>query len=292
MEELSVASQKAASVANTTGVTMDQFAGHIAAIEATTREAPENIGNGLKTLYSRLADIKLGETLEDGVDLGQFSKALQKVGVDVLDTSGKMKDVGVIIEDLMGKWQDLDQTQRNAVATTVAGRFQLARFEALMNSQDIYRTATDVARNEQGTTTYDMMQETYRNSLEGRSKALQASIEEIFLKAFNTESFYGLVDAATTLTKVFGDLIEAVGGGGNAITAFAAILMRTFSSNIGQGIGNFIYNRQQARQYGNSQVAAQNFAKAQIEGTGLKDANPQVQRAVEDFAKVGQYRTS
>ena len=103
MEELSIASQKAASVANTVGVDMDQFAGHIAAIEATTREAPENIGNGLKTLYSRIADVKLGKTLEDGVGLGQFSGALKKVGVDVLDTGGKMKDAGTIIEDIMAK---------------------------------------------------------------------------------------------------------------------------------------------------------------------------------------------
>ena len=103
MEELSVASQKSASVANTVGVDMEQFAGHIAAIEATTREAPENIGNGLKTLYSRFSDIKLGETLEDGVDYGQFSSALKKVGVDVLDASGKMRNVGDIIEDMMVK---------------------------------------------------------------------------------------------------------------------------------------------------------------------------------------------
>ena len=101
MEELSVASQKAASVANTTGVSMEQFAGHIAAIEATTREAPENIGNGLKTLYSRFADVKLGKSLEDGVDLGQFGAALKKVGVDIVDTSGQMRDVGAILEDTM-----------------------------------------------------------------------------------------------------------------------------------------------------------------------------------------------
>ena len=101
MEELSVASQKAASVAQTTGVSMEEFAGHIAAIESTTREAPENIGNGLKTLYSRFADIKLGDTLEDGVDYGQFSSALKKVGVDVLDAQGKMKDVGKILEETM-----------------------------------------------------------------------------------------------------------------------------------------------------------------------------------------------
>ena len=100
---MSIASQKAASVANTVGVDMDQFAGHIAAIEATTREAPENIGNGLKTLYSRFADVKLGETLEDGVDIGRFAQALGKIGVDILDASGSMKDVGDIIEETMVK---------------------------------------------------------------------------------------------------------------------------------------------------------------------------------------------
>ena len=101
VEELSVASQKAAAVATTVGVDMDQFAAHIAAIEATTREAPENIGNGLKTIYSRIADVKLGETLEDGVDLGSFAKAIEKVGVDVLDSAGNLRDAGDILQDLM-----------------------------------------------------------------------------------------------------------------------------------------------------------------------------------------------
>ena len=80
---------------------MDQFAAHIAAIEATTREAPENIGNGLKTIYSRIADVKLGKTLEDGVDLGSFAKAIEKVGVQVLDSAGNLRDAGDILEDLM-----------------------------------------------------------------------------------------------------------------------------------------------------------------------------------------------
>ena len=102
VEELSVASQKAASVATTVGVDMDQLAATIATIETVTREAPENIGNGLKTIYSRLSDVKLGETLEDGVDLGQITSALEKVGVEVLDDAGKMRDVGSIMEDLMG----------------------------------------------------------------------------------------------------------------------------------------------------------------------------------------------
>jgi chromosome segregation ATPase len=44
VEELATASQKAASTANTVGVSMDQLAAQIATIESVTKDAPENIG--------------------------------------------------------------------------------------------------------------------------------------------------------------------------------------------------------------------------------------------------------
>ena len=87
-----------------------------------------------------------------------------------------------------------------------------------MNRADIYEKSANISRAETGTETYDRMQETYRNSLEGRSNALTAAIEEIFLNAFETDSFYGLVDATTAVISVFGDLVKAIGGGGSADT--------------------------------------------------------------------------
>lgn len=274
VEELSVASQKAASVATTVGVDMDQFAGHIAAIEATTREAPENIGNGLKTLYSRIADVKLGETLEDGVDLGSFAKAIEKVGVEVLNDAGELRDAGDIIEDLMVVWQDLDKSQQAAVAKTVAGRFQLARFEALMNSADIYEKSLKVSQAEQGTDTYDRMQETYKESMEGRLNTLSATIEGIFTKAFNTDDFYSLIDAATALAETFDNLVQAIGGGNSALTALGAVLTRVFSKNIAQGIGNSVLNRQTNQLAQNNMMTAVQNAKmtAAVGGIGTSSA--------------------
>ena len=73
----------------------------IATIESVTRDAPEQIGNGLKTLYARLSDISLGQTLEDGVDLGKVTGVLDRIGVEVLDQAGQMRNVGDIMEDLM-----------------------------------------------------------------------------------------------------------------------------------------------------------------------------------------------
>jgi len=138
VQELATASQKAASTANTVGVNMDQLAAQIATIESVTKDAPENIGNGLKTIYARFSDISMGETLEDGVDLGQVTGALGKAGISALDSNGKMREVGDIMEDLMNVWGQMDQTQKAAIATTLAGKYQLSRFEALMNRSDLY----------------------------------------------------------------------------------------------------------------------------------------------------------
>ena len=79
----------------------------------------------------------MGDTLEDGVDLGDVTSALSKVGISALDSNGKMRDVGNIMEDLMGVWSQMDQTQKAAIATTLAGKYQLTRFEALMNRSDL-----------------------------------------------------------------------------------------------------------------------------------------------------------
>ena len=99
--ELAGASQKAASSAKAMGVSTDQLNAQIATIESVTRGAPEEIGNGLKTLYARFSDLQTGDTLEDGVNLGKVTGELQKIGVDVMDKMGNVRDVGDMMEDLM-----------------------------------------------------------------------------------------------------------------------------------------------------------------------------------------------
>lgn len=247
VEELATAAQKAASTANTTGVTLDQLNAQIATIESVTREAPENIGNALKTIYSRFADISMGNTLEDGVDLGTIAETLQKVGVNVLNDEGKMNNVGDIMEQLMEVWQSLDQTEQNAISTVIAGRYQLSRFQALMNRSDLYEDYLGASENATGTA--DQMQDIYANSMEGRLNKLQATAEGIFNDIFNTDDFYGMIDALTTVLDLTNQWIDSIGGGVNALQGLGAIATRVFSKNIAAGItsltGNFSASRQQ-----------------------------------------------
>ena len=189
----------------------------------------------------------------------------------------------------MKVWQDLDQTQRAAVAKTVAGRFQLARFEALMNRADIYENAANISRSEAGTETYDRMQETFRDSLEGRTNALQSAIEEIFLNAFETDDFYSLVDATTLLVKAFGDLIEAIGGGKEAFIALGAFLTKSFSAQIGRGISNFITNRQTSQLAESNKAAV--AAQSRMAMHGLSTGNAYTDQFVQTSAMVNQHAT-
>ena len=238
--ELAQASQKAASTANTVGVSMDQLNAQIATIESVTREAPEQIGNGLKTLYARFSDLEAGDTLEDGVSLGKVTEQLEKYGVEVLDGEGKMRGVGDIMEDLMEVWSSLDQTQKAAVAQTVAGKYQLSRFESLMNRSDLYEQYKSSSENAEGT--LDEMNQKYVDSLEGKMKTLQATLEGVFSSLFDSDDFYGMIDALTELVDLMDNFVQSIGGGEQALLALGSIGLKTFSKDIGANIGKMVYN--------------------------------------------------
>jgi TP901 family phage tail tape measure protein len=73
-EEIATAMQKVAATANTVGVSMEQMSSMIATVSSTTRASAESVGTSMQTILSRIGGLKLGETLEDGVNLNKYSK--------------------------------------------------------------------------------------------------------------------------------------------------------------------------------------------------------------------------
>ena len=238
--ELAEASQRAASSASTLGVSTDQLNAQIATIESVTREAPEVIGNGLKTIFARFSDLQAGETLDDDVTLGTVTSTLSKIGVQVLDGDNKMRGVGAIMEDLMDVWSSIDTTQKAAVAQTLAGKYQMTRFMALMNRSDLYDEYKSSSENASGT--LDTMNEKYVDSLEGRLTKLQATFEGLLNSFGDSSELYGFIDALTMALDVMNDLVDSIGGGGAALTSLGAIATKVFSKQIAGGISNLMQN--------------------------------------------------
>lgn len=81
---------------------------------STTRESGNIIGNGLKTIYSRIT------TMSDATD------SLEAVGVTIRDLEGNVKPVQDILGDLASKWTSLSDEQRQNTAVSVAGRLVIS----------------------------------------------------------------------------------------------------------------------------------------------------------------------
>lgn len=114
-QDLSDGMRKAASTAHTFGVDINELIGYIAAIGSTTRESGAIIGNGLKTVMSRITT------------LGPAEDILNSVGVSIKDMGGGVREVSDILSDLAGKWSTLSAEQQQNIGVTVAGRYQLSR---------------------------------------------------------------------------------------------------------------------------------------------------------------------
>jgi TP901 family phage tail tape measure protein len=72
-DEIAGGLEKFAGIAKTVGLSYDYAAAALATITANTRQSEEVVGTALKTIFSRIEGLKLGETLEDGTDLNKYS---------------------------------------------------------------------------------------------------------------------------------------------------------------------------------------------------------------------------
>ena len=300
VEELATASEKAASTAYTVGVSTDQLNATIATIESVTKDAPENIGNGLKTLYSRIADVKLGNTLDDGVGYGDFSSALKKAGVDILDSTGQMKDAGTIVEEIMERWQTLSQSEQTALATTVAGRYQLNRFESLMNNQDLYKEYLSSSENADYSNMEEMYSD-YMGSIEAKTNQLISNIEGLFNQIYSSDIYSGLVDLLVEVSDILSNIFDSLEVDGipilnqlNAVLPLLISLMSKLFVSIGApAIVRKIQNTSMRKNVASNAkefgiLAASNmFSKNEIEGTSSNKAmNRAANSAVQNAAII------
>lgn len=268
MSELATAMSKSASVANNMGVTIDQLAAQIATITQVTRQAPETTGNALKTIYARINDIKAG-TDDAEVSLGNYTGKMAELGIDVLDANGELRDTGDVMTEIGEKWGSMTREQQIYLAQTMAGQRQMNNLIALFDHWDTYTKElnTSLAANDELNEKNDI----YMDSLKAHLNELTAAQEGLIQAFSDTDSFKGLVDIGTNFLNIFTQLVDAIGGGGNALLSFGAILTRVFSKNIATQISNIATNIQNIFSDKNIIAQAQATAKALAGTAGIQN---------------------
>lgn len=268
INELSTAFSKAAAQANQAGVSMDNYLAYIATMEEATREAPENIGTSLKTIFSRMQQVKEGGTTEDGdTDVNKVETALKSVGIQLRDTEGQLRDLEDVFDELGPKWNSLDRNTQAYIGTIIAGTRQQSRFITLMQNWDRVLDLAGQSANSAGQQA--LMHAKAMESIESKLQQFQVAWQEFISNLTDSDFFKGIIETLTkfinsindgatpvalmgtaiallikNITKLdgpLGKLISKFGGGFSKLKSFNSANLKLAAS--------YIKNQKQIKQY-------------------------------------------
>jgi TP901 family phage tail tape measure protein len=203
-KQLAEGLSKTASTAVTFGVTMEETVGHITAIGSVTMESGKQIGNGLKTIYSRITTMSGVESI-----LNEVGVAIKEIGANGEEV---VRPVNDILTDLAGVWHTLSDSQRQNIAVTTAGRYQLTRFLALMNNYETAMNATQTATTSHGSAMRENAK--YMQSFEARINQLKNSFSEFALAvgdAFLSGAMMAGIEMLKDLAEFASNVADKVG---------------------------------------------------------------------------------
>ena len=238
--EISEGLSKFASVADTIGLSYDYATSILAALVANTRQSADVIGTSLKTILARLQSVKLGETLEDGVELTKYTSALDAIGVSVLDLNGDLRDADDILDDTAAKWDTLNKAQQASVAQTVAGTRQYAQFIAMMESWDDVEKNLQTAQDSEGT--LQNQADIYAESWEAAQKRVKAAAQSIYQDLLDDKFFISLTNGLAKALDGVKGLIDGLGGMKGVLIAVGSIFLQTYAQKMPEAINNLRQN--------------------------------------------------
>lgn len=199
-DSIGTALMKVASQANNAGVSLEKTSAIIATIKDVTQDSDESIGTALKSVLSRMNQIKAGKFVdaETGESLNDTEKVLKKIGVSMRDNTGMFRDSEGVLDDIAKKWKTLDRNSQKAVATATAGTYQYNKFIAAMDNWDKVEKLTDVAYNSEGTA-QKKFEDNYLNSLEAKTNQLKSSLEGLSTSLISDDMYAGFLDGSKAI---------------------------------------------------------------------------------------------
>lgn len=239
-DEIAQGLEKFAAVSETVGLSYEYATAALATLTAETRQSADVVGTAFKTLFARIQGLKLGETLEDGTDLNQYSEALMAVGVNIKDTNGELKDMDTILNEMAAVWRTLNKDEQTALAQKVAGIRQYTQLIALMENWDVMEQNLGFVEMSEGS--LQEQQDIYEESWKAASDRVRASMESIYSDLLDDEFFIDLTNGFSSLIDSLDAFIDGFGGVKMIVTSVASILMATFAHKVPAALENLKAN--------------------------------------------------
>lgn len=217
--DLAEAISRAGAVAQSSGVSFNELSAIVTAVQQRTARGGSVIGNGFKSIFTRIK--------RSGV-----REALEEIGVATKNNDGSFRSSIAILEDYAKVYQGLSDTQKAYTSEQIAGVFQIQNLQALIqdlnSGYSVYNKALSVANN----TTNEAIQRndalnTTMSALFSQTtlsaKELAATIGEVGF----SENFKEILTFLNNLAKKMNEIFSEDKGS-------------DFAKNLIRGIGTFI----------------------------------------------------
>lgn len=241
-DEIAGGLEKFAAVADTVGLSFDYASTALATITAQTRQSEDVVGTALKTILARIQDLDLGKTLDDGTTLGQYSQALDEIGVKVLDSTGELREMDDVLDDMGNRWTSLSKAQQVAVAQQIGGIRQYNQVIALMDNWDFFKENLAVTQSAEGT--LNKQQEIFSESWEAANQRVKASAEKMYNALIDDKFFIALTDGFSYFLDLVNQLIDAMGGLKGVLPGLISLMLKLFGDKMLLSIRNMRQNMQ------------------------------------------------
>ena len=139
---------------------------------------------------------------------------LDELGISLRDSGGEMKSLHELMNDLRKAFQGLSEDEKTAAAKTIAGKYAMSGFLAVVNSSDEdFNDLSDAINN--CTDASQTMADTMLDNVDGQVTILKSKVEGIMIKIFENASDSireGIDVISESLDKIDWDAVgEAVG---------------------------------------------------------------------------------
>lgn len=239
-QEIATGLNRFAATAETVGLSYEYATAALATVTATTRQSAEVVGTAFKTLFSRIQDLELGKTLDDGTTLGKYSKALDAVGVSIKDSNGELRDMDRILDDIGGKWDTLNKDEQVALAQAVGGIRQYTQFIALMDNWDFMKENLETAKGATGE--LQKQADIFAESWEAARKNVKASAEGIYDSLVKDEFWIDLTNGFADALKQVEILVDSLGGLKGVLSALGILGTKLLGDKMRSGLRDIAYN--------------------------------------------------
>lgn len=232
---------RTAVTAKQAGVSMDELAGMVTTVTEITQQSASSIGNAFKTIFTRMSDIKGGKLKlidDNGTEelLSDVELTLKNVGIDLRATVNEYNSYSDVLSELAAKWDSLTQVQQNALSKAFAGTRQAETFRVLMENYENVSKYAEIAAESAGSSAEKF--NSYLDSIEAKTKSLQAAFEGLTLDIVSPESIANVIDMTAKVTEFLDktNLAKsaltglAVGGAVSGISSLAHIIGQAANS--------------------------------------------------------------